>query len=95
MRKVIDLNQERVAMKKERLGRKADKVKEIAKDSVIAVLRDENVHLISAGVGLMQGLKYSGNLKRGIKAGLATYGTIAASNIVYSIARRYDEIDRA
>lgn len=95
MTKVIDLNEERVAMKTERFKRKANVVKEIAKDSVLSVLKDENIHMISAGIGLVQGLKYSGSFKRGIKAGLATYGTMVATNVVYNIARRYDEIDRA
>ena len=45
---------------------------------------EENIQ-IAAAVGLYQGLKYNGSLKRGLKAGAVTMGAIATINGVLTV----------
>jgi len=45
-----------------------------------SAVTDKAIMGLSAGVGLYQGLKYNGNLSRGIQAGLATALTIGVMN---------------
>jgi hypothetical protein len=52
----------------------------------------EDTILISAGVGLYQGLKYKGSFKQGIKAGLATMVTIGAVNGFLNFVEHKDKI---
>lgn len=55
-------------------------------------LMQEDTILISAAVGLYQGLKYRGSFKNGIKGGLATLVTISAINGVLAVVEQKDKI---
>jgi hypothetical protein len=55
-------------------------------------LLNEDTILISAAMGLYQGLKYKGSFKNGIKGGLATLVTISAVNGVMALIEDYDKI---
>jgi hypothetical protein len=82
-------------MKWDEYKNKAILVREIAKGSTIAVLEDSKSYTLAAGVGLMQGLKYNGSFKRGIKAGTATMGAMVGVNIIQNIVVNLDEIKKA
>ena len=75
-----------INMKDNVFKRKAGVIKDIAKLSVSSQVRDVKAHTSAATVGLVQGLKYNGDLKRGIKAALVTevvyLGTRLTNNIV-------------
>ena len=46
----------------------------------------------AAGVGLHQGLKYSGNIKNGVAGGVATLAVIAGMNGIYNVALQWGKI---
>jgi hypothetical protein len=46
----------------------------------------------AASIGLMQGLKYNGSFKRGIKGGLVTLGVFMVANGVYNVVSFWDKI---
>lgn len=56
-------------------------------------LLNEDTILISAAMGLYQGLKYRGSFKNGIKGGLATLVTISAINGVLNVVEHKDKIN--
>lgn len=89
--KVIYMNNKR----ENKIKRKAKIIGDITKQSVIGTLQNEQTYIISAGVGLMQGLKYNGNFKRGLKAGLATTGVLVGTNVIRNIAINVDAIQDA
>jgi hypothetical protein len=47
---------------------------------------------MATGLGLHQGLKYGGSLIKGVKAGLAVAGAVAAVNGVMNVAQQWDKI---
>lgn len=71
---------------------KAKIVGDIAMDAAMKQIGDQKTITLALGVGLIQGLKYNGSLKRGIKAGLATMGVVAGANVVMNIAKNWDVI---
>lgn len=77
------------------LKRKAKVIGEIAKHSAIAVMEDGRTHSVAGGIALMQGLKYNGNLKNGIKGGLAVYGVLIGINTVQNIVINKELIKNA
>lgn len=57
-------------------------------------LKQEWVYSMAVVVGLSQGLKYTGSLKRGIIGGAATLGAIAVANGVYNVVSYWDELKK-
>lgn len=72
--------------------RKAKAVGEVFIEGALAQLADPGTLSIAATVGLFQGLKYNGNLVRGIKGGTATLGVLAAVNGIRCIFKNIDYI---
>lgn len=81
--------------KMETLKRKVKFVGDIACKAAAVTLQSEQTLKWSAGIGLIQGLKYNGNFKRGLKAGLATAGVMAGINVISNLANNYEEIKKA
>lgn len=50
-----------------------------------AQLVDDSTYVVSLSVGVYQGLKYNGSLKRGITAGVTMVGVLGAVNGVQSV----------
>ena len=75
--------------------RRAKMIKEIVKSRGSAVLTKPDNYVWSGAVGLIQGLKYNGSLKTGIKGAVGGLGTILAVDIVANIANNYKEIKDA
>jgi hypothetical protein len=73
-------------------SRKLNAIKDIALASAKIVLEDSKVYTIAGAVGLYQGLKYNGNVGRGMKAGVATIGVMIGANIVQNLVSNIDEI---
>lgn len=82
-------------MKMEKFDGKLRIIKGIAVQSTKAILEDSKAYTLAGGVGLYQGLKYNGNMARGMKAGLATMGVLIGSNIVQNIVHNLEEIKKA
>ena len=81
--------------KVENLKRKGTLAADIAVGAAMKQMGDQSTVMWAVGIGLVQGLKYNGSLKRGIKAGLATYGAIAGANAVMNVANNWDKVKRA
>ena len=59
-----------------------------------AQLKQEWVIGAAAGIGLSQGLKYNGSIKRGLTGATATIVVCCAANVVYNIASEWDKIKK-
>jgi hypothetical protein len=90
---VIDMETEKGKKDKERFLKKAIKIKEIAKKSALKQMGNPQTAQIAIGVGLYQGLKYGGNLKRGLKGGLAAYGVTVGASVVTNLINNIDFIN--
>ena len=55
-------------------------------------LKQEWVYGMAAVVALSQGLKYTGDFKRGIIGGAAVLGTLAVMNGIYNVVDNWDKI---
>jgi exosortase/archaeosortase len=77
-----------------KLKRKAKRIGYITIGSVLKQISDGATLSLGIGVGLIQGLKYNGSLKRGIKAGLVTVGVVASVNVVRNIADNWEAINQ-
>lgn len=64
----------------------------VFKYSALSQLKNEDTYIMSAMVGLYQGLKYNGNLVRGVKAGVATAVTISVVNGIMNTIQNIDKI---
>lgn len=94
--KVIEMETVRTGgVKEDAFKRKLKVVKDIAIDSSLIQLRDVKTLQVAAVVGLWQGLKYRGNLKRGLNAGVATVAVITGCNVVNNLINHYDKIKDA
>jgi hypothetical protein len=80
---------------KNKLMRQATVIKEIVLSSTKVMLEDERVYALAGTVGLMQGLKYNGSFKRGMKGGLASLGVMVGANVVRNVVRNLDIIKDA
>lgn len=79
----------------ENIKRKGAVMGNIALNAAMKQMADKSGVQLAVGVGLVQGLKYRGNLKRGIKAGLVTYGMMAGINAVVNVADKWDIIQKS
>jgi len=75
-----------------KIGEKAKIVGTIICDAFAQELTNEGTVGLSAAIGLYQGLKYGGNLKRGITGGMAVYVTFSAIRAVRNIMDNKDYI---
>lgn len=71
----------------------AKDVKNIFVDSAMKQISDENTIMLAAIIGLSQGLKYNGNLKRGVKAGAATLMVLGSVNGVANVLKNAEIIN--
>jgi hypothetical protein len=78
-----------------KIKRQATVIKEIALSSARVILEDEKVYALAGTVGLMQGLKYNGSFKRGVKGGLATMGVMVGANVIRNMVSNLDVIKDA
>jgi len=90
---VIDMGP--TGTKEEALKRKLNVVKSIAIESSKVIFEDKRIYQAAAGIGLWQGLKYRGSFKQGFKAGIATLGVMAGTNIIWNLVQSSDEIKNA
>ncbi len=81
--------------KKEKLKRQAKVLGGIVVDSVKAQLSTEGTYTTAAGIGLIQGFKYGGSLKRGVKAGAVVVGVLVGINVVGNVVEKWDYIKNA
>lgn len=77
--------------------------KKVAKLSIVRTIfvgafktqvKQEDTLLVAAGIGLGQGLKYNGDLKRGLQAGLVSLAVIATINGVSNVITNWDKLDK-
>lgn len=87
----LQMNKEMV----EKLKRKGLVACDIAISSAMKQMADPATAKVAVGIGLYQGLKYRGNFKRGLKAGLVTYGVMAGFNAIGNVAEKWDDIKRS
>lgn len=59
-------------------------------DGAIAQLKHPYTINAAAVIGLLQGLKYNGNFKRGVTAGLATVLVFMTANGLYNVVINFD-----
>ena len=64
----------------------------VFKKAFIEQVCDESAVSIGLATGFYQGLKYNGNFKRGLKAGVVTIGVIGAANGVVNVIKNWDTI---
>lgn len=62
------------------------------KYSALNQLKSEDTFVIGIGVGLYQGLKYNGNLARGVKAGISTMLVLSAATGVMNVMQNWDKL---
>jgi hypothetical protein len=77
------------------LKRKLGVIGSIAKDSTVLLMEDKKTHAFAIGIGLMQGLKYRGSLKLGVKGGIAAYGALILANTIQNVVNNRDAIKKA
>ena len=75
--------------------RRAKIIKKIFTARSEAVLTNPENYIWSGAVGLIQGLKYKGDLKTGIKGAVGGLGTILVVDVLANIAVNKDEIKDA
>lgn len=54
---------------------------------------DDGTLMVALGLGLIQGLKYNGNFKRGLTTAAVIIGTYSAINGVVNVARNWKKIN--
>ena len=75
--------------------RRAKIIKKIVTSRSEAVLTNPENYIWSGAIGLMQGLKYRGDLKTGIKGAVGGLGTILLVDVLANVAINSDEIKDA
>ena len=78
--------------KRDKLKRQIRNARIIALASVGKQLTAGHTYSAAATVGIVQGMKYGGNFKRGIKAGLVTVGVLCTVNAVANVADKWEDI---
>lgn len=79
----------------QKLFRQVKEAGHIALGSVKLQAQDPSTYTVAVIAGTIQGLKYEGNFKRGVKAGAAMYVTMMGTNAIYNIIRNMDDIKNA
>ena len=75
--------------------RRAKMIKKIVTSRTSTVLTKPENYVWSGAIGLMQGLKYSGNLKTGIKGAVGGLGTILLVDVLANVAVNAEKIKDA
>lgn len=75
--------------------RRAKIIKKIVTSRSEAVLTNPENYIWSGAIGLMQGLKYRGDLKTGIKGAVGGLGTILLVDVLANVAVNVDKIKDA
>jgi hypothetical protein len=57
-----------------------------------SILTEEWVFPTVISMGLGQGFKYNGSLKRGVEAGVITLGVLMTANGIYNVVYHWDKI---
>lgn len=65
---------------------------QVVKGGAKEQLKQQWVFGAAVAIGLSQGLKYNGSVKRGVNCGLATIITIAAANGFSELMNNWDKI---
>ena len=93
----VEENASFVVFKEEdsKLTRRAKIIKKIVTSRSEAVLTKPENYIWSGAVGLIQGLKYNGNLKNGIKGAVGGLGTILVVDVLANVAVNVDKIKDA
>jgi hypothetical protein len=84
-----------INVKGNKLQRQAKVIGSIAAQSARVILEDEKSYALAGTVGLIQGLKYNGSIKRGMKAGVATMSVMVGANIIQNLVHNIDVIKNA
>ena len=74
--------------------KKALVVKTIFVESFKKQITQEDTLALSAVVGLGQGLKYNGSIKRGINAGISAAITYGCINRVHNVIEHWGKLDK-
>lgn len=82
-------------MRVDALKRKGAKAIDIAVSGAMKQASDKGTIQLAVGVGFIQGLKYNGNLVRGMKAGAVTVGVLAGVNAAANVAHNWEVIKKA
>ena len=75
-----------------RLKNKGYAIGRIAVAGAMKQVADEGTLMLGVTVGLMQGLKYNGDFKRGVKAGVTTVAVVAGVNGIRNVANQWEFI---
>ena len=75
--------------------RRAKMIKKIVTSRTSTVLTKPENYVWSGAIGLIQGLKYSGSLKTGIKGAVGGLGTILLVDVLANVAVNADKIKDA
>lgn len=78
-----------------KIRRQVDMIKQISIGSIKIQAQDKITCSISVSAGIIQGLKYEGSFKRGIKAGVAVYAVIIGSAVVLNLSKNIEAIKNA
>ena len=79
-------------MNKDKLVVGSKVVGEVFKDAFIKQLESEDTWISGAVVGFAQGMKYNGNVKRGLKAAVSTVTLVAVGNGLINVIKNKDAI---
>ena len=79
-------------MNKDKLVVGSKVVGEVFKDAFIKQLESEDTWISGAAVGFAQGMKYNGNVKRGLKAAVSTVTVVAVGNGLINVIKNKDAI---
>ena len=79
-------------MNKDKLVVGSKVVGEVFKDAFIKQLESEDTWISGAVVGVAQGMKYNGSVKRGLKAAVSTVTVVAVGNGLINVIKNKDAI---
>lgn len=89
-------NERHMGNKKEsKFKRRVDMIKDISIGSIKIQAQDSITCSVAITAGIIQGLKYEGSFKRGVKAGFLVYGVIIGYAVVLNLSKNIEEIKNA
>ena len=62
------------------------------KYAALSQLKREETLMVSAAAGIIQGLKYTGSIKRGVTAAVTVAATLSAVNGIHNVMLNMDKI---